>query len=137
MITFFTLKTFGGKTKSYTKYYPRQVIGAFYYVKPPRICMYIGEAIQVLYFRESQQLRTLVLVLKSEIRSKEFSFSSLSLRTKLINLDDRDQRRFFLDLVSKPEIKCQKIVVLSQCARLNRKNSHSRLEVEKVTLVDL
>ena len=52
-------------------------------------------------------------------------------------LDDRDKRSFFLDLVSKPEIKCQKILVLSQCAKLKRKNSHSRLEVEKVTLVDL
>ena len=29
------------------------------------------------------------------------------------------------------------ILVSSRCARLNRRNSHSRLEVEKVTLVDL
>ena len=39
--------------------------------------------------------------------------------------------------ISKPEIKCHKILVSSRCARLNRRNSHSRLEVEKMTLVDL
>ena len=45
----------------------------------------------------------------------------------------RDWRRFFLGLVSKPEIKCQKFSVSSRCARLNQRNSHSRLEDEKTT----
>ena len=52
-------------------------------------------------------------------------------------LDARDWRRFFLGLVSKPEIKCQKFSVLSRSARLNQRNSHSRLEIEKMTLADL
>ena len=52
-------------------------------------------------------------------------------------LDARDWRIFFLGLVSKPEIKCQKFSVSSRCARLNRRNSHSRLEIEKITLADL
>ena len=52
-------------------------------------------------------------------------------------LDARDWRRFFLGLVSKPEIKCQKFSVSSRCARLNQRNSHSRLENEKMTLADL
>ena len=52
-------------------------------------------------------------------------------------LDARDWRIFFLGLVSKPEIKCQKFSVSSRCARLNRRNSHSRLEIEKMTLADL
>ena len=60
----------------------------------------------------------------------------------MINLDlisrpEIEGEFFFLDLVSKLEIKCQKILVSSRYARLNRRNSHSRLEVEKVTLVDL
>ena len=52
-------------------------------------------------------------------------------------LDARDWRRFFLGLVLKPEIKCQKFSVSSRSARLNQRNSHSRLEIEKMTLVDL
>ena len=52
-------------------------------------------------------------------------------------LDARDWRRFFLGLVSKPEIKCQKFWVSSRCARLNLRNSHSHLENEKMTLADL
>ena len=51
--------------------------------------------------------------------------------------DARDWRRFFLGLVSKPEIKCQKFSVSSRCARLNWRNSHSRLENEKMTLANL
>ena len=51
-------------------------------------------------------------------------------------LDARDWRRFFLGLISKPEIKCQKFSVSSRCARLNQRNSHSRLEIEKTTLAD-
>ena len=59
----------------------------------------------------------------------------------MINLDlisrpEIEGEFFFLDLVSKLEIKCQQILVSSRYARLNRRNSHSRLEVEKVTLVD-
>ena len=52
-------------------------------------------------------------------------------------LNARDWRIFFLGLVSKPEIKCQKFSVSSRCARLNQRNSHSRLEKEKMTLADL
>ena len=55
----------------------------------------------------------------------------------LISLPEIEGEFFFLDLVSKLEIKCQKVLVSSRYARLNRKNSHSRLEVEKVTLVEL
>ena len=69
-----------------------------------------------------------------KVSNLELSFSARSLRMKMINLD----------LVSMPEIegdfflissRSQKSLVSSQCARLNRRNS--RLEVEKVTLVDL
>ena len=61
---------------------------------------------------------------------------------KIINLDlfslpEIEGEFFFFDIVLKLEIKCQKILVLSRCARLNRRNFHSRLKVEKVTLVDL
>ena len=55
----------------------------------------------------------------------------------LISLPDIEGEFFFLDLVSKLEIKCQKILVSSWYAKLNWRNSHPRLEVEKVTLVDL
>ena len=62
-----------------------------------------------------------------------------SLRMKKINLDLVSMTEIEEELfsISKPEIKCQKILVSSRCARLNRRNSHSRLKVEKVTLVDL
>ena len=76
---------------------------------------------------ESLQLRTLVLVAKPENEDNK----------SLSRLHARDWKRLFLDLVSKPEIKCQKSLVSSQCARLNRRNSYSRLKVEKVALVDL
>ena len=52
-------------------------------------------------------------------------------------LDARDWMRFFLGLVLKPEIKHLKFSVSSQSARLDPKNSHSRLEIEKMTLADL
>ena len=52
-------------------------------------------------------------------------------------LNARDCRTFFLGLVSKHEIKCQKFSVASRCARFNRRNSHSRLEIEKMILVDI
>ena len=52
-------------------------------------------------------------------------------------LDAWDWRKFFLGLVSKPESKCQEFSVSSRWTRLNRRNSHSRLEIEKNTLADL
>ena len=42
-----------------------------------------------------------------------------------------------LGLVSKPESKCQELSVSSRWTRLNQRNSHSRLEIEKTTLADL
>ena len=76
--------------------------------------------------------------LSLDLRSNKFSSKPENEDDKSgSRLDDRDWRRIFLDLVSKPEIKCQKILVSSRCARLNGRNSHSRLEIEKVTLVDL
>ena len=60
---------------------------------------------------------------------------------KIINLDlvlmPEIGGDFFLGLVLKPEIECQKFLVSSRCARLNQRNSHSRLENEKMTLADL
>ena len=85
--------------------------------------------------------RILVLVSKTEIRSMEFSFSSRSLRMRIINFDLVSMPAiggdFFLGIVSKPDIKCQKFSVSSRCARLNQRNSHSRFENEKMTLADL
>ena len=63
--------------------------------------------------------RILVLVSKTEIRSKEFSISSRSLRMKIINLD----------LVSMPEIGGDFFSVSSQSLRLSVRNSRSRLDV--------
>ena len=85
-------------------------------------------------------LLELAYVSKIEIKSKEFSFLSRDLRVKIINFELASMakiERNFLDLFWKPEIKCQKILVASQCARLHWRNCHSRLEVEKVTFVDL
>ena len=67
-----------------------------------------------------------------------FSFSSRNTRSKkeILILVSKHKKNF-LGLVSKPEIKCQKFSVSSRCARLNQRNSHSRLENEKVTLADL
>ena len=71
----------------------------------------------------------------------EFSFSSWSLRMRMINLDLVSMPEiggdFFLGIISKPVIKCQKFSVSSRCARLSRRNSHSCLEIEKMTLADL
>ena len=86
-------------------------------------------------------LRILVLVSKTEIRSRDFSFSSRSLRMKMINLDlvlmPEIGGDFFLGLVLKPEIECQKFSVSSRSARLNQSNPHTRQEIEKMTLADL
>ena len=62
--------------------------------------------------------RILGLVSKNEIRSREFSFSSRSLRVKIINLD----------LVSMPEIGGNFFLVLSQSLRESDRNSRSRLD---------
>ena len=63
--------------------------------------------------------RILVLVSKTEIRSREFSFSSRSLRMKIINLD----------LVSMPEIGGDFFSVSSRSLRLSVRNSRSHLDV--------
>ena len=52
--------------------------------------------------------RILVLVSKTEIRSWEVSKPENEDNKSRSRLDARDWRRFFLGLVSKPEIKCQK-----------------------------
>ena len=84
--------------------------------------------------------RILVLVSKTEIRSREFSVSSQSLRMLIINLNLVSMREivghFFL-FSSRSMIKCQKFLVSSRCVRFSRRNSHYRLEIEKVTLADL
>ena len=71
--------------------------------------------------------RILVLVSKTEIRSREFSISSRSLRMLIINLN----------LVSMLEIVGHFFSVSSRSMRLSVRNSHSRLEIEKMTLADL
>ena len=76
-----------------------------------------------------------------KVSNLELLFSSRSLRMKIINLDLVSMPEIggdcFLGLVLKPEIECQKFSVSSRCARLNQKNSHPRLEIEKMTLADL
>ena len=62
--------------------------------------------------------RILGLVSKNEIRSREFSFSSRSLRVKMINLD----------LVSMPEIGGNFFLVSSRSMRVSVRNSRSRLD---------
>ena len=62
--------------------------------------------------------RILGLVSKNEIRSREFSFSSRSLRVKIINLD----------LVSMPEIGGIFFSVSSRSLRVSVRNSRSRLD---------
>ena len=80
--------------------------------------------------------RILVLVSKTEIRS----ISPRSLRMLIINLNLVSMLEivghFFL-FSSRSMIKCQKFLVSSRCTRLSRRNSHYRLEIEKVTLADL
>ena len=66
-----------------------------------------------------KQLRTLVLVSKTEIRSKEFSFSSRSLKMKIINLN----------LVSMSEIEGEFFSISSRSPRLSVKKFSSRLDV--------
>ena len=63
--------------------------------------------------------RILCLVSKNKIRSREFSFSSQSLRVKIINLD----------LVLMPEIGGDFFSVWSRSLRLSVRNSRSRLVV--------
>ena len=108
--------------------------------KPPKNCMQNSEAVQAWFQGKMASFRILSLVSKNEIRSREFSFSSRNLRVKIINLDlvsmPEIGGNFFLGLVSKPESKCQEFSVSSRWTRLNRKNSHSRLEIEKTTLAD-
>ena len=62
--------------------------------------------------------RILGLVSKNEIRSREFSFSSRSLRVEIINLD----------LVSMPEIGGNFFSVSSRSLRVSVRNSRSRLD---------
>ena len=78
-----------------------------------------SEAIQAWIHGKMATSRILVLVSKTEIRSREFSFSSRSLRMKIINLD----------LVSMPEIGGDFFSVSSRSLRLSVRNSCSRLDV--------
>ena len=99
-----------------------------------------NEAVQAWFQGKMVSFRILGLVSKNEIRSREFLFTSRSLRVKIINLDlvslPEIGGNFLLGLVSKPENKCQEFSVSSRWTRLNRRNSHSRLEIEKTTLAD-
>ena len=84
--------------------------------------------------------RIRVRVLKTEIRSREFSISSQSLRMLIINLDIvsiLEIGGYFFLVLSLEAWECQKFSVSSRCARLSRRNSHFRLEIEKMTLADL
>ena len=81
--------------------------------------MHNSEAIQAWIQGKMATSRILVLVSKTEIRSREFSFSSRSLRMKIINLD----------LVSMPEIGGDFFSVSSRSLRLSVRNSRSRLDV--------
>ena len=78
-----------------------------------------SEAIKAWIQGKMATFRILVLVSKTEIRSREFSFSSRSLRMKIINLD----------LVSMPEIGGDFFSVSSRSLRLSVRNSRSRLDV--------
>ena len=78
-----------------------------------------SEAVQAWIQGKMATFRILVLVSKTEIRSREFSFSSRSLRMKIINLD----------LVSMPEIGGDFFSVSSRSLRLSVRNSRSRLDV--------
>ena len=85
-------------------------------------------------------LKILVLVSKTEKKSKN-SRSCLVVWDwkKLISISSRYLRlkEIILGLVSKHEIRWQKFSFSSQCARLNMRNSHSRLENWKIILADL
>ena len=78
-----------------------------------------SEAVQAWIQGKMSTLRILVLVSKTQIRSREFSFLSRSLRIKIINLD----------LVSMPEIGRDLFSVSSWSLRLRVRNSRSRLDV--------
>ena len=81
--------------------------------------MHNSEAIQAWIQGKMATSRILVLVSKTEIRSREFSFSSRSLRMKIINLD----------LVSMPEIGGDFFSISSRSLRSSVRNSRSRLDV--------
>ena len=93
---------------------------ALHFIKqPPRNCMQNSEAVQAWIQGKMATFRILVLVSKTEITSREFSFSSRSLRIKIINLD----------LVSMPEIGGDFFSVSSRSLRISVRNSRSRLNV--------
>ena len=77
-----------------------------------------SEAVQAWFQGKMASFRILGLVSKNEIRSREFSFSSRSLRVKIINLD----------LVSMPEIGGNFFSVSSRSLRVSVRNSRSRLD---------
>ena len=77
-----------------------------------------SEAVQAWIQGKMATFRILGLVSKNEIRSREFSFSSRSLRVKIINLD----------LVSMPEIGGNFFSVSSRSLRVSVRNSRSRLD---------
>ena len=77
-----------------------------------------SEAVQAWLQGKMASFRILGLVSKNEIRSREFSFSSRSLRVKIINLD----------LVSMPEIGGNFFSVSSRSLRVSVRNSRSRLD---------
>ena len=81
-------------------------------------CMQNSEAVQAWFQGKMASFRILGLVSKNEIRSMEFSFSSRSLRVKIINLD----------LVSMPEIGGNFFSVSSRSLRVSVRNSRSRLD---------
>ena len=77
-----------------------------------------SEAVQAWFQGKMASFRILGLVSKNEIRSREFSFSSRSLRVKIINLD----------LVSMPEIGGNFFSVSSRSLRVSVRNSRSCLD---------
>ena len=78
-----------------------------------------SEAVQAWIQGKMATFRILILVSKTEIRSREFSFSSWSLRMKIKNLD----------LVSMPKIGGDFFSISSRSLRLSDRNSRSRLDV--------
>ena len=84
----------------------------------PEIACIFSEAVQAWFQGKMASFRILSLVSKNEIRSREFSFSSRSLRVKIINLD----------LVSMPEIGGNFFLVSSRSLRESVRNSRSRLD---------
>ena len=77
-----------------------------------------SEAVQAWFQGKMASFRILGLVSKNEIRSREFSFLSRSLRVKIINLD----------LVSMPEIGGNFFSVSSRSLSVSVRNSRSRLD---------